>query len=84
MLSVIKEEVLRLQIKRQNQQSSQIGISLGRTGQTLTSFLCAGFRHEIFFRFCFFNEKFDFNTHAFGMCVIFLRARIESHHYTNQ
>ena len=83
MLSVIKEEVLRLQIKRQNQQSSQIGISLGRTGQTLTSFLCAGFRHEFFSGFVFLT-KFDFNTHAFGMCVIFFRARTESHHYTNQ
>ena len=83
MLSVIKEEVLRLQIKRQNQQSSKIGISLGRTGQTLTSFLCAGFRHEIFFQVLFFT-KFYFNTHAFGMCVIFFRARIEGHHYINQ
>ena len=64
MLSVIKEEVLRLQIKRKIQQSFQFGISLGRTGQTLTSFLCAGFRHEIFFRFCFLRNLISTLTHS--------------------
>ena len=75
MLSVIKEEVLRLQIKRQNQQSFQFSISLGRTGQTLTSFLCAGFRDEIFFQVLFFT-KFDVNTPAFGLCVTIFSSKV--------
>ena len=82
MLSVIKEEVLSLQIKRQNQQSSQIGISLGRPGQTLTSFLCAGFRHEISFKVSFYEILFKHSR--IRDVRNFFRARIEGHHYIHQ
>ena len=83
MLSVIKEEVLLLQFKRRNQQSFQFSISLGRTGQTLTSFPFAGFRHEIFFSGFVFYEIW-FQHSRIRAVRNFFRARIEGHHYINQ